>query len=419
MYKKISISIFFLLSFAITNGAWAACSISKWPPPELVKYINDIKTELAQIRSQAGAQNKCNGKPGTFSAERRFLETLDRIDLNGSMLDTAVSLPQDMALDFLYNVTFAVEGKSRWPVTNQGKLFKDLESNAVKTIENITNICALDVSLSSWGTPESRISEIIGNNRKIERFFWMAATWDPTLPEGLEKYSDLLDSIRINYSPEQTNSCNSEYNIENVASEIMDRIWNITSGTKNGHKAWEEAIALFQGKNKGTAEYVKLQSRLLQTEMARQGLSQNAKKAMLKNLTCPEQKTDPTSSPEERTKADYDCQRQYVTGLETITQGLKPKIFQSKTTDEFLVRTLTYSREKNQVSTYVGWFWGALVKLKSADEPLNDKILNDLVNIHLELLTTIEALEKWAIPKMQENCKKWSPNVECPRNLDY
>jgi hypothetical protein len=50
----------------------------------------------------------------------------------------------------------------------------------------------------------------------------------------------------------------------------MDKIGNITKGTKNGHKAWEEAIALFQGKNKGTAEYVKLQSRLLQTEMARQ-----------------------------------------------------------------------------------------------------------------------------------------------------
>lgn len=418
MNKKISICIF-LSALTITNGAWAECSISKWPPPELVTYINDIKTELAQIRSEAWAQNKCNGKPGTFSAERRFLETLDRIDLNGSALDNAVSLPQDMALDFLYNVTFAVEGKSRGPVTNQGKLFKDLETSAVRTIENITNICALDVGLASWGTPESRISEIIGNNRKIERFFWMVATWDPTLPEGLEKYNDLLDSIRLNYSPEQTSSCNSENNIENVASEIMDKIGNITKGTKNGHKAWEEAIALFQGKNKGTAEYVKLQSRLLQTEMARQWLSQNAKKAILKNLTCPEQKTDPTSSPEDRTKANYECQRQYVTGFDTVVQGLKPKIFQSKTTDEFLVRTLSYSREKNRVATDVGWFWWALVKLKSADEPLNDKLLNDLVNIHTELLTTIEALEKWAIPKMIENCNKWNTSVTCAKNTDY
>ena len=83
-----------------------------------------------------------------------------------------------------------------------------------------------------------------------------------------------------------------------------------------------------------------------------------------------------------------------MTGFDTVVQGLKPKIFQSKTTDEFLVRTLSYSREKNRVATDVGCFWGALVLLKSADEPLNDKLLNDLVNIHTELLTTIEALEK-------------------------
>lgn len=50
----------------------------------------------------------------------------------------------------------------------------------------------------------------------------------------------------------------------------MTKLGNLTKGTKNGHKAWEEAIALFQGKNKGTAEYVKLQSRLLQVEMSRQ-----------------------------------------------------------------------------------------------------------------------------------------------------
>lgn len=127
---------------------------------------------------------------------------------------------------------------------------------------------------------------------------------------------------------------------------------------------------------------------------------------MLSNLTCPEQKTDPSSPPEERAKAEFECQRQYVVGFDTVVSGLKPKIFQSKTTDEFIKRTLTYSREKNRISTDISNYWGNLVKLKSGDEPLNAKLLNDLVSVHLDLLTTIEALEKKAVPDMKENCGK-------------
>ena len=414
MNKKICIGIFLLTPF-LSNGVWADCAISSGPPPELVDYISDIKAELATIKSEAWAQNQCNGTVGTFSAEKRFLSLLDRVDLDGSAMDNAISLPQDIALDFLYNVTFAFEGKSRGPVTNQWKLFKDLENNSIiRTLENITNICALVVKLPSGGTPEKRIANILKNNRKIERFFWSAATGDPTIPDGLDDYNDLLDAIRINYSLEATSSCNSEYDIENVASEIMDKIGNITKGTKDGHKAWEEAIALFQGKNKWTAEYVKLQSRLLQTEMARQWLSQNAKKAILKNLTCPEQKTDPTSSPEERTKADYECQRQYVTGFDTVTKPIANTIMKSTTTGEFLKRTLTYARENKRLSSDIKVYWTNLVKLKSADEPLNDKLLNDLVDIHTQLVTTSNALEI-AVQKMAENCKKWNTSVQCPQ----
>ena len=112
--------------------------------------MNDVRTELAQIKTEASAVNKCTGAAGTFTSERRFLELLDRIDLDGSAVDDMVNLPSDIALDFLYNVTYAFEGNTRAPVTNQGKLFKDLETKSiVPTIENVSSKCTLDEKIPS------------------------------------------------------------------------------------------------------------------------------------------------------------------------------------------------------------------------------------------------------------------------------
>ena len=414
MKKQLSILIL-LSSFAISSWAWAECSIDKWPPPELVKYMNDVRTELAQIKTEASAVNKCTGAAGTFTSERRFLELLDRIDLDGSAVDDMVNLPSDIALDFLYNVTYAFEGNTRAPVTNQGKLFKDLETKSiVPTIENVSSKCTLDEKIPSWGTPETRLGNIMKANRKLERYFWTVATGNPTRPDGMDKYSDLLDSIAINYSPETTSACKSDYDVEDIMATIMDKIANLTKGTKDGHKAWEEAIALFQGKNQGSAEYVKLQTRLLEAEMARQWLSQNAKKAMLRNLTCQQQKTDPTSSPEDRAKAEFDCERSYVTGFDTVVQGFVPKIMKSQTTTEYLTRVLNYSRERARLSDEMAKYWLKLERLKSGDEALNEKLLNDLVNIHTNLITTNKALCEKS-QQMYKNCMKPLPEIQCPQ----
>ena len=126
---------------------------------------------------------------------------------------------------------------------------------------------------------------------------------------------------------------------------------------------------------------------------------------MLKNLTCPEQRTDPTSSPEERARAEYDCHRDYVIGFDTISQPLVALIATAKTTDEYIARQVTYARENTRISADMGNYWSNLVKLKSADEPLNEKLLNDLVNIHTELIVTSEALTK-ATQNMIKNCNK-------------
>lgn len=81
-----------------------------------------------------------------------------------------------------------------------------------------------------------------------------------------------------------------------------------------------------------------------------------------------------------------------MTGFDTVVKGFAPKILQSKTTTEYMVRVLAYSREKNRISSDMSTYWSNLVKLQSADEPLNEKLLNDLVNIHSELISTSDTL---------------------------
>lgn len=135
---------------------------------------------------------------------------------------------------------------------------------------------------------------------------------------------------------------------------------------------------------------------------------------MLRNLTCQQQKTDPTSSPEDRAKAEFDCERSYVTGFDTVVQGFVPKIMKSQTTTEYLTRVLNYSRERARLSDEMAKYWIKLEKLKSGDEALNEKLLNDLVNIHTNLITTNKALCEKS-QQMYKNCMKPLPEIQCPQ----
>jgi hypothetical protein len=82
--------------------------------------------------------------------------------------------------------------------------------------------------LASGGTPETRLGNLLTLNRSVERFFWSVATGDPSKPEGLEGKNALLESIQINYSPETTSLCKSDYDIEDIASTIMTKLGNLT-----------------------------------------------------------------------------------------------------------------------------------------------------------------------------------------------
>lgn len=135
---------------------------------------------------------------------------------------------------------------------------------------------------------------------------------------------------------------------------------------------------------------------------------------MLKNLSCFQQKTTPTSTPEEMGNARADCTQSVIIGAENLTNWMKPLIFKATNTDEFIRRALTYEKAKTRLGPDMATFWKKIQDTKNADEKLNEKMITDLVNIHAELTLTNDLLKKKS-SEMYKNCMKAQPNIPCPQ----
>ena len=83
-----------------------------------------------------------------------------------------------------------------------------------------------------------------------------------------------------------------------------------------------------------------------------------------------------------------------------------------KTSDAYLQRQLDYDTAKYKASREMPNFWTSIEsKTKDlAEDTLNDKVLTDLINIHVRLSETNTLLEK-KIPEMQANCMKGQPDI--------
>jgi hypothetical protein len=72
------------ISFIVFLGSFQeglSCSIEQGPTPRLNQYFQDIQKEVATLRAEATKNNLCTGKNGSFSEENRFLDTLDKVDV--------------------------------------------------------------------------------------------------------------------------------------------------------------------------------------------------------------------------------------------------------------------------------------------------------------------------------------------------
>jgi hypothetical protein len=141
--RKLLLLISILLSFSVfLSEGHAACRIENGPPQAMLEYFSRVRADLSRIRSQAGNVSQCSGRQGTFSSERRALETLKRVDEVSTGWGTTVT-------NFFYSVPATAEGGSRGPVTNHGKLWRNIEAEATRILQGVATVCALDQSIAS------------------------------------------------------------------------------------------------------------------------------------------------------------------------------------------------------------------------------------------------------------------------------
>ncbi len=127
---------------------------------------------------------------------------------------------------------------------------------------------------------------------------------------------------------------------------------------------------------------------------------------MIGNLTCSQNKSSQNDTEEEKSKNNSACYSNMVIGAENLTNWMKTPIIKATNADQYLARVLLYNQRKDQSSIEMTNFWTDMETLiKTDEETTNDKILTDLVDLHVELIKT-NKLIKARIPEMQENCRK-------------
>jgi hypothetical protein len=412
--KKNTLLIRIIISsilFVLQIGYAGACAIEKWPSPLLVQYQKDLDTKLAKIKAFAASKNLCNGAQGTFSNERRFTEFFQSI---GSRKVYSANL----LVDFQYTIMVTSEGNSRWPVVNQGKILEDLEAwRIIPAVKSVAGYCALDEIDPSTGiSSKEALSDIIESHRELLGYYKSVATGNKVVSDA-GPMKALFDEILANYNPEITAKCKPDAwvsSIQDVMKKIQERLQASAAKTNNKQDDWKEAIALFSGEGAKTQKYADLQKRLLSAELARQWVTQKARDAMLKKLSCVQTRTTPSSNPEELGKANYECSQVSNTIAENVTSFMQWLIYKSKTSEQFVDRRISYATAKQRLGPDMWAFWLEIQKAKSNDENLNEKMITDLVNIHAQITITNDLLKK-KIPEMYANCMKAQPDIKCPQ----
>ena len=185
--------------------------------------------------------------------------------------------------------------------------------------------------------------------------------------------------------------------------------------TSNGLTNWKEAIDLFAGRDTSSTKYKALQARVMTAELARQGVSMAAKDMMLSRLTCVQNKTQKDSTVEEVAKANFDCLKEtkMILGTDALIQTLQKSVVKATNLDQYLAKTLAYSKTKDTYQDEMTQVWQNITTLlnQPGESDLNTKTTTDLYALHVELVTINELFQKH-IPQMQKACMKGNPSIE-------
>ncbi len=399
------------------SAASNSCAIESSMSPGLSEYKKSITTTLNTIDQFATKNNACRGTNiGNFSNEKKGLELLNKIDAQENVSYNVVQ-------DFEYMVTLAANGESISPVMRDGDIFRQIEVQIQNSLKKSVNTCTLDSDMGNGVSPKGILSQLLQQNRKIEDYYKSVALGNPTPPTNMNPAdASLYADLAGYYSKEATKSCKNQYDWESLQSMFMTKLAQAGKKTSNGLTNWKEAIDLFAGRDTSSTKYKALQARVMTAELARQGVSMAAKDMMLSRLTCVQNKTQKDSTVEEIAKANFDCLKEtkMILGTDALIQTLQKSVVKATNLDQYLAKTLAYSKTKDTYQDDMTQVWQNITTLlnQPGESDINTKTTTDLYALHVELVTINELFQKH-IPLMQKACMKGNPAVEGGCKVPY
>jgi hypothetical protein len=392
-------------TLALALSAWQvwACAIANGPTPLLTAYLKSVSEKVNGVKS-AVSGTSC-GNAGAISDANRLIEVLDRIDAQNPVFPDIVS-------DFQYRIMLVVSWDARSPVMRMGQVIRNLEEQTIlPAMKQLGSQCALDTSIDG-GTPESVLTDLLVKNKSLESFFRQVALGDPTDPGNTGLPKDLLDEIAFNYSKDATISCKGDSGLANLmekGAELMKWITDFSGKTAKMNDDWKIALDLFRGT---ATNYNDIQKKLLSEELSRQGMTKWAADSILTSLDCMQKKTEQWASPEDWGKARMECFGSLIVGGNAKVKEVFSLFGEPKTTDEYLKRRLDQSQSNVTASRDITSFYRTTREKLAWDneERINEKMMTDLIEMHIKLRETSTLLEK-RIPEMQTNCMKWQPDI--------
>lgn len=133
---------------------------------------------------------------------------------------------------------------------------------------------------------------------------------------------------------------------------------------------------------------------------------------ILSNFDCFKAKTAGDDSVAAAVRAKAQCIANPILGVENILIPFKKKVTNAGYTDERVYHVNNVSKEE-RVKVSVIAMDNYLRSQKGPEIESKSTLMLDLIDLHISLLFTSEAVEK-RVPKMAKNCMKGQMSVACP-----
>lgn len=298
--KKRILSTIFICTLFITNIAFWGCSeckIKEWPAPSLDKYINNLRKVITNITKEVGiTESKLSDQEKKSSVKKDINSTSSRVtqvynkmlNFDGyySMFDFYVmySLKNDYVQEVWRDYN-SLEKESSWLdkylkyVTKKWYDWVNLSKD--KVCSWVEDNCDIE-----WDILDV-IWQVISNHESVKNYYRLSIVGKKGDFEWKLKlvWDDFQKDFGECYNEWTTNNCwQCETWWFTKIGEKIGEISNWQENAKTGMKSWQDAIAILDG-TWPDRDNERLERKLLEKEMKRNGTSMNSSDNMLKNLS--------------------------------------------------------------------------------------------------------------------------------------